>query len=158
MQKMNVERDGQVFEVLIDDEDWEAVSKNSWSLQKQWRADKWMYYASRRDGVKRIKMHRFITNAPPTKQVDHINGNGLDNRRANLRLCDNRQNCQNRHNALGISQYKGVGYHYGKWRARIGVNGKRIHLGAYLTETEAALAYDAAARKYFGEFARCNFS
>jgi len=92
--------------------------------------------------------------------IDHINGNGLDDRRANMRTCTNQQNMRNlRKRRSGSSIYKGVYYDKRRrtWYARICHNGKNIHLGTFATEIEAARAYDRAARRLFGEFARLNF-
>lgn len=108
---------------------------------------------------KPIWMHRIILDAPDGVKVDHINGDGLDNRRANLRLCTNAQNSYNsrlvrKGNDTGL---KGVSRARRGWFARITVNYKQIDLGVFPSSKLAALAYDAAARQHFGEFARCNF-
>jgi hypothetical protein len=113
-------------------------------------------------GVKvMLYLHREIMKAPKGLVVDHINGNTLDNRRENLRLATKRQNtCNMRINKEGCtSKYRGVNWHISvkKWVARITVNRRRIHLGVFDSEVEAAKAYDEAARKYYGEFARLNF-
>lgn len=89
--------------------------------------------------------------------VDHINGNGLDNRRCNLRLANNAENCRNkRRDTRNSSGYKGVGFSKSshKWRARIMVNNKSIWLGLFNTPEEAHKAYCEAAIHYFGDFAR----
>ena len=99
-------------------------------------------------------------NAPAGMQIDHINGNGLDNRKVNLRLCNSSQNQRNaRKRKSGTSRFKGVDWHKEskKWRARICVNRKRIHIGRYKSEFEAAQAYDKKAIELFGEFASLNF-
>lgn len=94
------------------------------------------------------------------KMVDHINGNGLDNKLKNLRICTNQENQQNRYNqSNNKSGYKGVGWHKTtkKWRARISINNQLIHLGLFQNKIEAAKAYDIMASKHFGNFAKLNF-
>jgi hypothetical protein len=108
-----------------------------------------------------MRMHREIMNAPAHLLVDHRNNYTLDNRRANLRLAtysQNRINCQ-RDKSRTSSKYNGVSLdkRNNKWRAYIAYNGKRIYLGRFETEKEAAMAYDQAAGKYHKEFARLNF-
>lgn len=142
---------------LVDDADYDHL--------RQWR---WMLvgegYAGRFDRTTRphrlVYMHRLVLDAQPGQRVDHINGDRLDNRRANLRLVTSAQNQQNRHaTARGTSGYKGVCWHKGteKWHVRITVNGHRLHLGYYSELETAALLYDAAARHFFGEFAHPNY-
>jgi hypothetical protein len=91
--------------------------------------------------------------------IDHINGNGLDNRRANLRLATVAQNAWNSKKRNSRSGYKGVWFaaDKGLWRAAIVYHGRRIHLGYFKDKIAAAKAYDAAARKYYKQFARPNF-
>jgi AP2 domain/HNH endonuclease len=92
--------------------------------------------------------------------VDHINGNGLDNRRTNLRPATSAENARNRRSQRGSSSpYKGVSWIRSRrnWRANLRVGDRLIHLGSYTDPADAARAYDAAALKYFGEFARLNF-
>lgn len=106
------------------------------------------------------KLHRLIVGARTGQCVDHINGDTLDNRRSNLRLCTTTENNRNvRHYGLS-SQFKGVqrlANCIDRWRAHIQVDGRLIHLGCFPSAAEAARAYDEAALKYFGEFARLNF-
>jgi hypothetical protein len=93
-----------------------------------------------------------------SKFVDHINGNGLDNRDENLRLATNSQNQMNSRKRSGTSsRYKGVSLQRKRWRAQIKLDGKLIYLGMFDTEEQAAMAYDYAAIELFGEFSRINF-
>jgi hypothetical protein len=133
----------------------------NWLMQFKWHA------SGKRGGIlyavnqKRQRMHRLIINPPKEKLVDHINGNSLDNRRANLRLATYTQNNWNsRHGiGLGTSRYKGVIWYKRnrKWEAVISVNGKRKHIGYFIDEKDAARAYDKAAKEQRGEFAVLNF-
>ena len=110
--------------------------------------------------TKRISMHREIMNAPKSKLVDHKNGDSLDNLRSNLRLATQRENLRNRKKTKSktSSLFRGI-YRYRKyrWVALIKYRGKRIWLGIFDNEIDAAKAYDKAAKKYFGQFARLNF-
>ncbi len=117
-------------------------------------------------GKKRRKyfpMHRLIMGSPKGMLVDHIDRNGLNNRKENLRICTRSQNGMNRiRNKNGTSKYKGVSWCVqprciSKWYATIRLNGKDKFLGKFLVEEDAARAYDKAALEIFGEFARLNF-
>jgi len=147
---------------LVDDDDFEALSKWKWHANKS----KGNYYACRnspRVNKKRtsIKMHRQIMNVPNDGLfIDHINGNGLDNRRENLRLCTNAENTRNsRVSSSNTTGYRGVSLHgpTKKFRARIKSDDGTIYLGHFKTAIDAALAYDFAAKRFHGEFARLNF-
>lgn len=146
---------------LIDDEDFDLVSQYKWYTDKT----KKTIYARAHNRKKnngnqeKVKMHRLILNPPDGLHTDHINGNGLDNRRSNLRACTKAQNAQNqRHKTGGSSKYKGVCWHKltKKWHASIGIDGKIKYLGLFIDEKEAAKAYNNAADANFGEFARLN--
>lgn len=107
---------------------------------------------------KTIRLHRFIMMASPKEEIDHIDGNPLNNTISNLRRCTRWQNsCNRKFNTL--SGFKGLVFikSLNKWRAQIRVHGKLLYLGFYVNPKEAALAYDKAARKYFGEFSRTNY-
>jgi hypothetical protein len=144
---------------LIDDQDADLVMPFKWysSLTKN---TTYAIRGSSRVGGKQITilMHRVILDAPPGMFVDHRDGDGLNNCRDNLRLCTRSQNEMNKRIQGGTSRFKGVCWHgkREKWEARIGVNRKRTHLGYFTDETEAAMAYDVAARELFDEFARLN--
>ena len=142
--------------VLIDEEDWEKISEYRWFVWSG-RTNNTLYA---RVSNENTYMHRIILNAPKGTMVDHINGNGLDNRKENLRLCTTRENNANqKKNRNNSSGYKGVAKasNCSKWRAYIRVDYKQIHLGNHNTPEEAARAYDAAAKKHFGEYAHLNF-
>jgi hypothetical protein len=106
-------------------------------------------------------MHQLILGTIDKKGIiiDHINGDGLDNRKENLRICTHSQNHFNSNKYLITSSiYKGVTkVENGKWIAHLSINKKHIYIGIYKRETDAAVAYDNAARKYFKDFARVNF-
>ncbi|MBL7154178.1 MAG: HNH endonuclease [Phycisphaerae bacterium] len=141
---------------IVDAKDYPALTKFTWFAEGGERT----YYAVRKQNGKSIKMHRQITNAPPHLVVDHIDHNGRNNRNANLRLATFTQNCQNQRRVSNkTSRYKGVYWNkrLKKWAAQITANKKTHHLGYHKTEEQAAKTYDAAARKYHGNFASLNF-
>ena len=147
---------------IVDPEDFERLNKHKWYASRT----KNTYYACRSIQVARkrtiIHMHREIINPPKPMVVDHINHNGLDNRKANLRPATHQQNTFNRsytRKKRGSSKYKGVSWtpHVKMWRVRIWLNYKRKSIGYCKDELEAAKAYDKAAKKYHGEFASLNF-
>lgn len=147
---------------LVDEEDFEIVSKYKWSISGYGyaRAAKYDTGILDKNGhIKQrvIKMHRLIMNAPTGISVDHINGNPLDNRRKNLRLCTMSQNLSNRpRQKNNTSGYKGVYSHQGKWVAEVKCKGKKFYLGIFDDKNSAALAYNVAAKKYHREFAVLN--
>src|SRR5262249_39337652 len=113
------------------------------------------------DGTHGIRLHRFILNAPPSVEVDHVNGDSLDNRRGNLRYSTRAQNNRNRgRTRANKSGFKGVSRQRGGggFRAQMTRDGVVYYLGKFSTAIDAALAYDAAARRLHGEFARTNFT
>ncbi len=141
---------------IVDAEDYPQLSQYTWFAEGTPKN----YYAVRKQNGKSIKMHRQITNAPDHLVVDHIDHSGLNNRNENLRPCTFAQNCRNlRSTAKKTSKYKGVYWHKGqkKWAAQITSNKKSHHLGYFSNETDAAHAYDKAARKFHGKYAALNF-
>lgn len=144
---------------LIDDGDYELVSQYRWHA----RLDGSKWYAARaatpRGGA--MYMHRFLLSLTDRRmQADHINGDGLDNRRSNLRTASRAENNRNRRMfSTNTSGYKGVSRctDGSKWQSRITAHGMECYLGRFATPQEAALAYDAKARELHGEFARLNF-
>ena len=145
---------------LVDDEDFDWLNQWHWHAHSQ----KGRFYAARNKGTHPfttlIRMHRQIMNAPGNLHVDHINGNTLDNRRENLRLCTRSENGRNqRKRSDNTTGYKGVVLTKSgmKYYAKIVVHQQMIYLGCYATAEEAARAYDEAAKKYHGPFARTNF-
>jgi len=147
---------------IVDPEDYERLNKYKWHVQRGANT----YYACRnsRIGKKRvsIKMHRQILNPPDHLLVDHINRNGLDNRKANLRPATRSQNSMNKpfiKTKPSSSKYRGVSWSKSqkKWNVQIGLNGQHKFIGYFHDQIKAAKAYDKAARKYHKEFAVLNF-
>jgi hypothetical protein len=137
---------------LVDDADFEALSKRRWSYNQGYA----VHYVP--GSTQMMFMHRLIMTPPPDLQVDHINQNRLDNRRSNLRFATRSQNQANKGIQINnTSGYKGVTCHNGRWEVRIRVNGRRLHLSHYDDPVVAAQVYDAAARRFYGEFATVNF-
>lgn len=140
---------------LIDDEDLPFIQAHSWTAIK--RRNGW--YAQTCLGSRTyILMHRLLIGTDAIG-VDHIDGDGLNNQRSNLRIADQTQNNANQRKRPGTSsRFKGVSWseERQKWLAQIAVNGKRRNLGRFLDEEEAARTYDRAASLAFGEFARTN--
>lgn len=122
---------------------------------------RWVYaYHMIRGFGKEVAIHRLLLGAAPGEICDHINGDTLDNRLKNLRICSNAENIRNsQRRAENGSRFKGVSKIKGseKWRAQIMKDGKKFNLGSFEEEELAAKVYDKKARELFGEFARCNF-
>jgi hypothetical protein len=144
--------------VVIDDEDFEKVKNYKWYPNRDHKRNNFYSVSSKQN--KKIIMHRIIIDAKEGEIVDHINGDTLDNRKANLRICNHSQNTMNSKKPIkGItSNYKGVSLDQNKikYRADIMHDGKHEYLGLFETADQAAIAYNIAAVKYFGEFARPN--
>lgn len=160
---MRVLENNKNLNVLVDDEDYQLFSKFKWTIiykreipyviRGQW--------ISETKSTKIIYLHRLLVNAKNNDIVDHINGNTLDNTRANLRICSSVDNSRNQKlNKKNKTGYKGVFYNKRlkskPYSVHIGFNNKTIFCGYYSTKEEAASAYNDVAIKFFGEFARLN--
>lgn len=133
---------------LVDAEDFDRVNTSRWSCQPNGKKEYALRGVRQPDGSYRSElMHRFILNAPPGVLVDHVNGDGLDNRRANLRLCSPSENNANKR-VRGTSRSRS-----GKWVARVKKDGVLHWLGTFADEAEAAEAYRVARATLFGAFA-----
>lgn len=149
----------------VDDEDFENLSLYKWWAPPERKTSKSYvigYIKNPGEEPKRLLMHRLLMNPDKSQVVDHINGDTLDNRRSNLRVCTNQENSRSRAKRLqknNTSGFTGVvaSSVFGKWGARIKVNGKAIHLGTFETKEDAAKAYDKAAKKFHGEYATLNY-
>ena len=129
------------------------ISYGSW-VAKRGRSN---WYAIHQAGRIQVFMHHLVLTKPFDKLIDHIDGNGLNNLLSNLRLVTNQENIHNQKvSKVNSSGYKGVIALDTRWLARITVNMQRIRLGIFSSREEAALAYNDAAIKYFGKFAKLN--
>ena len=137
---------------IVDDGDYEELSRFNWHCTDQ------NYAASRIKG-RIVRMHRYLLRPPRHLNVDHIDGDGLNNTRSNLRIVTQSQNCMNmripRHNTSG---YKGVSWDKSRslWSAKLMFEQKTINLGRFKTAELAAEAYNKKARELFGEYAKLN--
>jgi hypothetical protein len=149
--------------IIIDDEDHNKIKNYIWHVAPS--KNGYSLYAKTgilKNGKRSIlKMHRLLMNFPENKIVDHINTNSLDNRKENLRICTNQENQMNGTKRMnGTSKYKGVYFDKSrnKFVANIMKDGKKVFTKRFDTEDQAAIAYNIAALKYFGEFARPNIN
>lgn len=137
---------------IVDDDMYDYLMQWKWCLNVGMGGKR---YAQRRPG---ITMHRVIMQAPGGVEVDHVDGDGLNNQRCNMRLVTRQQNTWNQKPRHG-SIYKGISFDKNarKWRAFIRIEKKNKHLGCFTSDLDAARAYDQAAREHFGAFAWLNF-
>lgn len=149
---------------LVDDEDFERVSKFKWHASKGSKT----FYARRNslksDNIEKritIRLHCFILGFPVNTDIDHIDRNGLNCCRSNLRRATPSQNRANRGlDSTNTTGYKGISFikRRNRWRMRITVDGKKIEKDGFHTAEQAARAYDSFSKKHFGEFAVTNFA
>ena len=140
---------------LVDDEDFDYLNQFKWyALNGKYVS---RAYTMKNGKQRGLLMHRLIMNAPKEMEIDHINGNGLDNQRDNLRVCKKSENLWNSGKSKNNkSGYKGVCWSkvIKKWRVQIMINGKLIYLGVFKNIKDAAMAYKEASLKYHGKFAK----
>lgn len=151
-------------EFLLCEEGFKLYLSRTWSVRnmrsKRCLKDRWTIITNNKA---KLPLYRILTQCPKGKVVDHINRNNFDNRLSNLRICTNAENIQNQDypkRATITSKYKNVSWMADRkrWRAQIQpTNQKKISLGNFTSDEEAAKVYDQAAVKYFGEFANLNF-
>ncbi|MGC4375766.1 HNH endonuclease [Fictibacillus sp. Mic-4] len=144
------------FVAIVDECDYEYLSNFPWHYSKGYAINRSSFFHE--DGKRKtVLMHRLILQVDPRHEVDHINGNSLDNRRNNLRIANRAENSRNiktpSHNTSG---YKGVTKSKKGWRASIHLNSEKIHIGVFKTKEDAAKAYNIKALELFGDFARLN--
>lgn len=143
----------------VDDSDYEWLMQWKWTLDKREVGTSYAYRTViGPNGPTSLRMHQLIMDSYSGVEVDHIDGNGLNNQRSNLRLASRSEQAWN---AKGLGKgMKGVTFQKRlrkrPWQARIAYNGKQMHLGYYTTEKEAGEAYDFAAILLFGDFAKTN--
>jgi hypothetical protein len=149
--------------IVVDDVDFDGVSKHNWSIVGSGSTFYALSNLPRSASQQKhftIKMHRLISNAAKGTLVDHRDGNGLNNQRDNLRICTPFENaCNRKKRKNSQSRFKGVYWNKQSCRfwSDINYRGNKIYIGMFDSEIEAALAYDRAAEKHHGEFARKNF-
>lgn len=141
--------------IQLDPQDQNLLQLNWTSL-----ASKHITYAKASIGGKQVLLHRLVAERMGLSLdgvIDHINGNALDCRRENLQACTHQQNImKQRHQATARSPFKGVMQFRDKWRARITINGKTMHIGLFVSAIEAASAYNEKAKELFGDFTNLN--
>lgn len=140
--------------VQFDDELAPSLLKYKWNVHECGQPGLWYAYTCGYPGLKTLRMHHLVMGS--VQEVDHINRDGLDNHRSNLRFATRVQNSANQRPRKGTSRFKGVSWNCGKWRAVIMIDRKQISLGRYSDELEAAAAYDKAAKAAWGEYAYQN--
>lgn len=150
-----VDVDSIIPNLKVDTEDLSKILKYKWHLSKGYARA-----TTRENGFcESIRMHRLIINAPKGVHVDHINGNKLDNRKENLRICDSQKNQGNsKLRKDSTTGYKGVSFdkRKNKYHSRMRVQGSLIHIGYFESSLDAARAYNIAAEEWYGQYFRGN--
>lgn len=147
------------YVVTVDDTDFTSVAKYNWHVLRNRKKRYAARNIPRAEGGGTVLMHRELMGlAPGDPSIDHKDGDGLNNRRSNLRSCTQSQNLGNQGKHRGKSRYKGVSWHKAnrKWQAQIGGRAHHKHLGYFEDEGVAASAYNSEAQKRFGDFAHLN--
>jgi hypothetical protein len=140
---------------LVDDQDYAALVAHKWYATKRYGG---IWYAARQENKRRMYMHRELLRLGPGEWADHIDRDGLNNQRANLRHITPQQNlCNKRIYRNNKTGFRGVAKKGDRFRAQITAFGRTHYLGYYGTVEEAARAYDEHARRFFGDFAQLNF-
>lgn len=147
-------------ETIVDDEDYEYLSQFKWQVSSNGYAVRWVLKHEIHH-TQTYFMHRLLLKPNRDKEIDHINGDKLDNRKENLRITNrsnNAANCAKKKYKNNTSQFKGVGWYPRNncWRAVIRIKSKYKHLGYFSNEIDAAKAYNKAAIKHFKQFANLN--
>ncbi|HEV3223889.1 MAG TPA: HNH endonuclease [Puia sp.] len=144
---------------IIDFEDLEFVMRYKWHLGSRIRSQYAIKVLGKGDGKKYLRMHNYIMNCPNGKVVDHIDGDGLNNKKANLRICDDGQNkCNRKKSSTTKNRFKGAIFRErnNRWICQITHKKKRYYVGEFKTEIEAAQAYNKKAKELFGDFSNLN--
>jgi len=149
------------MKAIIDAEDWDKVKDFTWNWGRGVTAGSGYqpYVGASPSYSSQILLHRFIMNTPKGMHTDHINGNHLDNRKFNLRICTPQQNQFNsKKHKINTSKYKGVSWYKRDscWRAYLNFNRKQLHLGYFNKELDAVKAYNKKAKEIYKEFACLN--
>ena len=145
----------------VDDSDYDFLSQWKWCANWKYNSFYALRHITLNGKRSHLLMHRAILclTLNDKVSVDHIDNDTLNNQRCNIRIATCSQNNNNARKRSGCSSiYKGVNRRGNRWRATIKVNGKKLHIGMFSFEEDAAMAYDAEATKYFGEYAKLNFT